>query len=122
MELSMKYVVMLLLVVLAAPVAAHHAAEGIISEDLYDQIEESLEGTPHLDMDLSVVGTDTDMMVVTTVTVPTEDVDEVVEIIADEMTGEGSMMESSIDITLDIDGDMATVTIFEDIGAGESQY
>lgn len=118
----MKYVVMLLLVVLAAPVAAHHAAEGIISEDLYDQIEESLEGTPHLDMDLSVVGTDTDMMVVTTVTVPTEDVDEVVEIIADEMTGEGSMMESSIDITLDIDGDMATVTIFEDIGAGESQY
>jgi len=118
----MKYFVLPLLAVLAAPVAAHHAAEGIISEDLYDQIEESLEGTPHLDMDLSVVGTDTDMMVVTTITVPTESVDEVVEIIADEMTGSGSMVESSIDITLDVDGDMSTVTVFEDIGAGESQY
>ena len=41
----------------AAPVSAHHMAEGIVADDIHATIDESLADSPHLDLDLTTIGT-----------------------------------------------------------------
>ena len=106
---------------IALPAAAHHAAEGILSDEIYDAIEANLEDadSPHLDL------TSEDLMggMMITVTVDEGDVDLVLEGISDGLTGSGEMRESSVDVTIspeDSDG-LVTITIIEYFGQGESQ-
>jgi len=73
----------------AIPAFAHHAAEGIVADDIYEMIEENLAGTPHLDLDLTTMGSGQETMAVITVTVPESEVDEVLAIITDALKGEG---------------------------------
>ena len=103
----------------AAPVYAHHMAEGIVADDIYEMIDLNLEGTPHLDLDLTTIGT----MAVIEVTVHADDVDEVLDSISDALRGQGTQVESSLDVTIsepDDDG-LVTIEIIERIGKGESQ-
>jgi hypothetical protein len=53
MKRKMKFGLALFFTVFVAPVWAHHAAEGIISYDVWNMIDENLEATesPHLDID-----------------------------------------------------------------------
>jgi hypothetical protein len=120
---------------MAVPVAAHHMAEGIVADDLYDAISENLAGTPHEDIDFEV--TDDDMggalTAVVTVTVPADEVDEMEALIDDTMDtvvgdeevlgAQGEMIEGSISVEYsepDENGDV-TITITEHLGVGESQ-
>ena len=41
----------------AAPVAAHHMAEGIVADDIYAMIDENLADSPHLLLDLTTTPT-----------------------------------------------------------------
>ena len=43
-------------VLLSGQLYAHHAAEGIISDELWSQIDTMLEGSPHLDLDFDDPG------------------------------------------------------------------
>jgi len=109
---------------MAMPVAAHHMAEGIVNDDIYTMIDENLAGTPHLDIELDVVS-----MEVMTVTVPVEDVDDVLQAIADVTNGMGDAVDEddsrlssavTVDISLpDTDG-LVTITITENLGTGQS--
>jgi len=106
---------------IALPAAAHHGAEGIVSDEIYAAIEANLEDadSPHLDL------TSEDLMggMMITVTVDADYVDLVLEGISDGLTGSGAMRESSVDVTIspeDSDG-LVTITIIEDFGQGESQ-
>ncbi|WP_295883279.1 hypothetical protein [uncultured Thiohalocapsa sp.] len=108
---------------MAGPLAAHHAAEGVVSDEIYDAISVNLEGTPHLEMDMTTVGTSRDAMNVITVTLPETEVDEVLMSVADALAGQGDMVESSLDVEITAADDfgLVTVTIMEELGAGESQ-
>ena len=126
---------------ITAPALSHHMAEGVVTDAVYEMIEENLilADSPHLEVDLSTIGTGSDMTRVLTVTVSSGFEDEVIEALADAM-GQASQEESSSDqaiargarevtreSSLDIeisdpnpDG-LVTVTVSEDIGQGESQ-
>ena len=45
-----------LLVICVAPAYAHHAAEGIVDEEIYDMIDSLVEDTPHAAMTLDDLG------------------------------------------------------------------
>jgi hypothetical protein len=105
----------------AAPVSAHHMAEGIIADDIYQMIDDNLvlADSPHLTLDLT---TATNMTIVE-VTVEADDVATVVGIISDALAGQGTQVESSLDVEIaepDADG-LVTITIEESMGRGQSQ-
>jgi len=100
----------------AAPVSAHHMAEGIVADDIYAMIDENLADSPHLLVELPT-------MTIVTVTVEAEDVATVVDMIADALAGQGTQVESSLDVEIslpDADG-LVTITIEESMGRGQSQ-
>ena len=105
------------------PVSAHHMADGIISDDLYEMIDENLVDSPQLELDLNTIGSGAATMSVVTVTVSETDVDEVLEIIGDALVGEGMQYGSSLDVDISATGsdDLVTIIIMENIGQGESQ-
>lgn len=121
MRKSLAFVAALIPFCVAGPLAAHHAAEGIVADDIYEMITDYLEDSdsPHLDLDLTTMG---DMAIVT-VTVPAEEVSEVLASISEALTGQGEQVTSSIEIEIsapDADG-MVSITVTEDLGQGESQ-
>lgn len=108
-----------------APVSAHHMADGIVADDIYAAIDQNLEDadSPHLDLDLTTIGT---MAVAVSVTVPEDDVSLVLDAIADVLQGQGTQVESSLNVDItpapDVDGvTYVTITIIERIGQGQSQ-
>lgn len=112
---------------LTLPATAHHMAEGIVSDEIYEMIDENLVDLPHLDLDLSTIGSGHQTMRVVTVTVEEEDVAEVLEIIGDalpgSLTGFGYQRESSIDVYISApdEEELVTIIVRENIGQGESQ-
>jgi len=46
--------VMLLCVLLTSSSWSHHAAEGIVSDEIWNMVDTLLEGSPHLDMDIDL--------------------------------------------------------------------
>ncbi len=119
----MKYwlVCVSMLAALAAgvPASAHHMAEGIVSDELYDLIELNLAGTPHLDLDLTTIGT----MSVLVVTVPEAYVADVLGYISEILMGSGYQRASSLEVDIslpDADG-LVTLSVQETLGRGESQ-
>jgi hypothetical protein len=105
----------------AAPVSAHHMAEGIVADDIYLMIDDNLvlADSPHLTLDLT---TATNMTIIE-VTVEADDVATVVGIISDALAGQGTQVESSLDVEIsepDADG-LVTITIEESMGKGQSQ-
>ena len=104
----------------AAPVSAHHMAEGIVADDVYATIDENLTDTPHVLLDLSTIG---DTMIGFSVTVDEDDVDIVLESISEALVGQGTQVESSLNVEIsapDTD-DQVTITIIERMGQGQSQ-
>ncbi len=107
------------------PVAAHHMADGIVDDDIYDTIDENLEGTPHLDLELDLVS-----MAVITVTVADADVVETRDAIVDAITEMGDMFTGANDISSDIAVEISpseelegwtTITVTQTVGEGDSQ-
>lgn len=119
MKKSLAFVAALIPFCVAGPLSAHHAAEGIVADDIYEMITTNLEDadSPHLDLDLTMT------TATVTVTVPAEDVAEVLTIISDALAGQGEQVTSSIEVEIsaaDAD-DLVTITVTEDLGQGESQ-
>jgi hypothetical protein len=106
-----------------SPAGAHHAAEGMVADDIYLMISDNLVGTPHLDLDLTTIGAGADTMAVVTVTVPASEVDAVLAIVGELLEGEGAQVSSPLEIRIyPAGGDgLVTLMIMEDIGQGESQ-
>lgn len=116
MKRPLAIIAMLIPFFVAAPVSAHHPADGIVTDDIYEMIEDSLleSDSPHLDMDLDLT---------VTMTVDEDDVSTVLNAIADALPGQGRQVESSIDVNIsgpDSDG-VVTITITENLGQGDIQ-
>jgi len=106
-----------------SPAGAHHAAEGMVADDIYLMISDNLVGTPHLDLDLTTIGAGADTMAVITVTVPASEMDTVLAIVAESLEGEGTQVSSPLEIRIYPEGGdgLTTLVIMESIGQGESQ-
>ena len=106
-----------------SPAGAHHAAEGMVADDIYLMISDNLIGTPHLDLDLTTIGAGADTMAVITVTVPASEMDAVLAIVAESLVGEGTQVSSPLEIRIYPEGGdgLVTLLIMESIGHGESQ-
>lgn len=49
-------IVMATALLAALPVVAHHMAEGMVDEEIYDMIDDIVSGTPHGDFDINEIG------------------------------------------------------------------
>jgi hypothetical protein len=116
-RIIVSFAFLISLLLMAAPLMAHHAAEGIVSDDIWQSIDENLtdSNSPHQDMELDLDSMMTNDVVVSTVRVPNEDVGEVLTIIEEEAGGS-----VSIDINT-VGNNFTVITITEVIGAGQSQ-
>lgn len=114
---TMKNLLAALLVVTAfsfsANSHAHHMAEGIISDDLWQMIDDMLEAadSPHLDLDFTLMGS----AIVTTMEVDTSMVNDIIAVI--ETLNNGRLLVS----TTTTDTDLTLITVVETMGQGESQ-
>lgn len=127
---------------ISAPVLAHHAAEGIISDDIWQMIDDMLAAadSPHLNLDFddvmgsmavtSVGGNGGDMALVTTVTVRSEDTEEFMVYVdtaldASQRIPQGSTVENPASglfvEVVDLEDGLTEITLYEPIGSGESQ-
>lgn len=113
----------IVVVCFVSPAGAHHAAEGMVADDIYMLISDNLIGTPHLDVDLATIGAGADTMAVITVTVPASEVDAVLAIVGALLEGEGTQVSSPLEIRIYPEGGdgLVTLMIMESIGHGESQ-
>ncbi len=119
MKKTVAMIAMLIPFFVATPASAHHMAEGVISDDLWVTIDENLEGSPHLLLDLTTIGS----MNIISVTVEEDDVSMVLDAVADALPGQGRQVESSlnVDISLPDDEGLVEITIIERMGQGQSQ-
>jgi hypothetical protein len=110
---------------LAGSATAHHMATGIISDDLWQEIDETMDlvESPHLDLDLSYI----DRTIMTTIEINDDFVDEALERI-DEYRNipdpENPSATPAIMVVVedrDPDDGVQEITIIERVGAGESQ-
>ena len=92
---------------------SHHPAEGIVSDDIWQMVDDLLEAadSPHLDLDFTLM----DSTVVTTIEVETSMVNDVIAVI--ETLNNGNLMVS----TIASDPGLTLITIVETVGSGESQ-
>jgi hypothetical protein len=100
-------------VLFAGQASAHHAAAGIVSDDIWEMIDDQLEAadSPHLDMDFTMM----DNTILTTVEVETEMVPDVLGTISS--VNNGTLMVS----TQETGEGLTTITIVETVGSGRSQ-
>ena len=114
------FVAILFTTLLTAPVWSHHAAEGIISDELWAMIDDMLVDaeTPHLDLILDDMG---QSVLVISIEVEDEEVDDVLSAIGEAMVDlDRGSSTISIDIVPVADG-VTEINIYEPIGSGMSQ-
>jgi hypothetical protein len=97
----------------AGQALAHHAAAGIVSDDIWEMIDDQLEAadSPHLDMEFTMM----DNTILTTVEVETDVVSDVLGTISS--VNDGTLMVS----TQETGQNLTTITIVETVGSGRSQ-
>lgn len=122
---------MALATLFAAPAWSHHAAEGIVSDEIWDMIDGLLEDadSPHLEMDLPILEEDSmgRPTLVTTVELVYETdaldlMDQIAAEVADWERREGGVSAVTVnEPVLNEDTGYWEIVIFEPIGRGRSQ-
>lgn len=150
MKRHIIYTLMFLGVMFTAPVWSHHPAEGIVSDDIWQMVNDNLEavGSPHLTIDLSDImdsmGTidvpssgndcsgDADcggrVLLVTSIIVEPTDfqiyMDAIEDVIINRLPAGNTTSETAytLDVSTEvlIDGRIM-ISVFEPVGSGESQ-
>jgi len=144
MKRTISWCIALFALLFLAPVWSHHPAEGIISDDVWQMIDENLQDadSPHLNIDFdNVVGSmrvseDSDrgsVFLITSAIVPIEDLDEYVVVIEEVLAGmdevgqapsglsnNGNANTLSYDI-VDLEDGFIEILLYEPIGAVKSQ-
>jgi len=150
MKRMMKFGLALFFIVFVAPLWAHHAAEGIISDDIWQMIDDNLAeaDSPHLNIDfddvmgsMSATEIDGRAYLVTTITVTADDaavyIDELTDVVnelvygyveSDEAqvpdgilnNGNSSTFEYEV-VVNEQDPEYVDIILYEPIGQGNSQ-
>ena len=95
------------LAVVSLPTFAHHAAEGMVDDEVYAMIDSLLMDTPHADMTLEDLGSGMTELTITTPTVTTME-----NMVDDGLLDYASMLDGDVEvgITFNDDGDV-TMTV-----------
>ena len=91
-----------------APLFAHHAAEGIVDDDVYAMIDEMVADTPHAELDFTDMADGSTEIALTTGAVRTLE-----NMIDDGLLDYAAMLEGDVTMTIDFDdigGATATIT------------
>ncbi|MEA3244015.1 MAG: hypothetical protein U9Q19_11355 [Pseudomonadota bacterium] len=113
MKIILATLLLLTAVAVAGQASAHHAAEGIVSDDIWQMIDDLLVAadSPHLDLDFTMM----DSAIITTIEVETTMVDEVLAAIGSINNGRLLMA------TQTTESGLTEIVIVEPVGSGESQ-
>ena len=84
----------------AAPAFAHHAAEGIVDDEVYEMIDSLVADTPHADMTLEDLGTGMTEMTLTTPTITAME-----NMIDDGLLDYAAMLAGSVEVRIDFADD-----------------
>jgi len=95
-----------MLILVAIPVFAHHAAEGIVDEEIYEMIDIMVADTPHGDLTLDDLGGGMVEMTITTRT-PRE----MESLLEDGLLTYAAMLDGDVSITIDFDVRSVEMTI-----------
>ena len=98
------------------PVYAHHAAEDMVDEDVYNMIDELVEDTPHADMTLEELGRG-----MTELTITTETYSALMNLLNDGLLELVVMLDGKTTITYDVDQGEFLILI-SSMGANNSSY
>ena len=93
----------------AFPVLGHHAAEGMVDEEVYEMIDTLLTDTPHAEMtidDIAVGMTD-----VTTTTITTNSVTSMENMIDDGLLDYAAMLDGDVEVVITFDSTGSGVTL-----------
>ena len=103
------YVALVSLLV-AVPVLAHHAAEGILDEEIYAMIDDMVSDTTHATLEFSDMGGSA-----TEITITTQSVRDVENMIDDGLLEYAAMLDGDVSLVIEFDdqGGGATVLITE---------
>jgi len=144
MKRTISWCIALFALLFLAPVWSHHPAEGIISDDVWQMIDENLQDadSPHLNIDFdNVVGSmrvseDSDrgsVFLITSAIVPIEDLDEYVVVIEEVLAGMDEVGQAPSGLSnngnantlsyevVDLEDGFAEILLYEPIGAVKSQ-
>ena len=95
-------------VLVACPVIAHHAAEGIVDEEIYAMIDAMVADTPHADLVFDDMGGG---MTEIDITTPVQDLEQMV---AEGLLDAVAMLDGDVTLTVDFtDRRMLSVTILQ---------
>ena len=97
----------------AFPAFGHHAAEGMVDDDVYIMIDSLLDGTPHAEMTIDDIATG--MTDVTTTTITTNSVTSMENMIDDGLLDYAAMLDGEVEIIISFDstGSGVTLTIIQ---------
>ncbi len=84
---------------------SHHAAEGIIDEDVYAMIDSLIADTPHADMTIDDIGTG-----MSTVTINTQTVTQTENMIDDGLLDYASLLDGTTNVNISFNSDGTTTT------------
>ena len=95
------------------PVFAHHAAEGMVDEEVYEMIDTLLMDTPHAEITIDDIATG--MTDVTTTTITTNTVTSMENMIDDGLLDYAAMLDGDVEIsiTFDSSGSGVILTIIQ---------
>jgi hypothetical protein len=92
----------------ALPVVAHHMADGMVDEEIYDMIDDIVSGTPHGDFDINEIG---DGMMQIDIMSRVQELD---ELVAADMFDYVNMLDGEVVMTIAfIDGMRLEITILQ---------
>ena len=97
------------LALITSPVFAHHAAEGIVDEEVYEMIDTMIADTPHAEMTIDDIAIGMTETTITTQTLKSLEV-----MIDDGLLTYIAMLDGEVTITIDIeDNNSVTLTVLQ---------
>ncbi|PLX99624.1 MAG: hypothetical protein C0623_09000 [Desulfuromonas sp.] len=97
-----------ILLCVAMPVFAHHAAEGIVDEEIYEMIDTMVADTPHADLVFDDMGGG-----MTELTVTTRTPREMENLLEDGLLTYAAMLDGDVSITIEFDVRSVEMTIIQ---------
>jgi hypothetical protein len=83
----------------AFPVIAHHPAQSILDEEIWEHIDEMVADTPHATLDLSGMGADIDMAEIST-----DRIRDLEDLIANDLLDFVALLDGEVTLTIDFYG------------------
>lgn len=111
---NLRYLTAILLAIFSMTVFAHHPAEGIVDEDVYEMIDGMVADTPHADLTFDVMDEVTSDMTMTEITTT---IDSQTLVSLDRMLDDGlltyvGMLDGDVSVSIDFNADSSvTMTI-----------